>query len=98
MAKFLILWRVDTMRVPENIKEQMTLSAKLLDMVKEDFKKGLLDWGEFVGGNVGYAIAEGTEQEIALTLAKYMPYVRFKVKPVLSLSQVEEVMKTLSQA
>ncbi|KCZ71098.1 hypothetical protein ANME2D_03130 [Candidatus Methanoperedens nitroreducens] len=98
MARFLILWRVDTMKVPESPEEQMTLSTKLMNMVKEDLKRGMLDWGGFVGGHVGYAIAEGTEQEIALALAKYSPYIKFKVNPVLSVSQVDEIMKAMSKA
>ncbi len=98
MSKFLILWETDTCRIPENPEEQMALFARLMDMVREDFKIGMVDWGEFAGGHTGYAISEGTEQEIALALMKYSPYVKFVVHPVLSASQVEENMKALSQA
>ena len=98
MAKFLILWESDTTRMPESPEEQMVLFNRLMNMVDEDFKSGMLDWGEFVGGGAGYVISEGTEQELALALMKYSPYMKFKVHPVLSASQVEEIMKALSQA
>ena len=96
MAKFLILWESDTTRMPESPEEQMVLFNRLMNMIDEDFKSGMLDWGEFVGGGAGYVISEGTEQELALALMKYSPYMKFKVHPVLSASQVEENMKALS--
>ena len=98
MAKFLILWESDTTRMPESPEEQMVLFNRLMNMVDEDFKSGMLDWGEFVGGGAGYVISEGTEQELALALMKYSPYMKFKVHPVLSVSQIEEIMKAMSQA
>lgn len=98
MAKFLILWEMDTTKLPESPEEQMALFTRLLDMVKEGFKSGsMTEWGEFVGGNAGYCIAEGTEQEIALAIMKYSPYVKFEVHPTLSVSQVEENMKALGE-
>lgn len=69
-----------------------------MNMVDEDFKSGMLDWGEFVGGGAGYAINEGTEQDLALGLMKYSPYIKFKVYPVLSASQTVDNIKALSQA
>jgi len=56
-----------------------------------------VDFGEFPGSHKGYAISECTEQEISLALMKYGPFVKFKVFPSVSLSQIEENMKTLSQ-
>jgi hypothetical protein len=57
-----------------------------------------LDWGIFVGRNQGYAVSEGTEQEVDLSLLKYSPYVKFKVYPLLSVDQELENIKKLSQA
>lgn len=98
MTKFLILWKDDMSRIPEDIEEQMALYARLVNLVKEDFKSGMLDWGEFVGGHAGYAIAEGIEQEIALALTKYMPYLKFKAYSVISIEQVEEILKAQPKA
>ena len=99
MTKFLILWESDMNRVPVDPKERITNWTMLLNMVKDDFKSGgLTDWGEFAGGGRGYSIAEGTEQEIYMALSRYVPYVKFEVHPILSMSQMEEMMKAGSQA
>jgi hypothetical protein len=99
MAKFLTLWELDTTRLPVDPKERITNWTMLLNMVKDDLKSGrTTDWGEFAGGGRGYAIGEGTEQEIHMALSRYVPYLKFEVYPVLSMSQIEEMMKALSRA
>jgi hypothetical protein len=97
MTKFLVLWKLDASKLPEKPEEQISLYIKQLNMVKEDLTKNKLDWGLFAGSNSGYSIVEGTEQEIDFTSLKYQPYVKFKVYPVLSVDQVLENIKKLSQ-
>ncbi len=97
MTKLLGLWKEDTAKMPVSPEEQITLSTNLLNMIKEDFKIGG-DWGEFVGGGAGYFVTEGTEQEVALVLMKYSPYIKFKLFPVLSVEQVLENIQKISQA
>ena len=97
MAKFLTLWEVDTNRVPVDPKERITHWTMLLNLVKDDLKSGG-DWGEFAGGGRGYAISEGTEQEIYMSLSRYVPYIKFEVHPIISINQIEEMMKAGSQA
>ncbi len=84
--------------MPDKPEEQISLFTRLLNMVKEDFEIGVLDWGIFPGGDAGYSVFEGTEQDIALDLQKYSPYVKFKVYPVLSVEQESEIVKKLSKA
>lgn len=100
MAKFLILWELDTTKMPVDPKEIVTVRTKLLNMVKDDLKSGALtDWGRFVGENGGYAIGEGTEEEVEITTARYVPYVKFKkTSSILTVTQVGEVMKTMLEA
>lgn len=95
MTKFLILWELDTTRIPESPVKQMILFNRLMNMVDEDLKSGMLNWGESLNGHTGYVINEGTEEELALVLMRYTPYVKFKVHPVLSTSQVKENIKAL---
>ena len=98
MAKFLILWENDMTKMPTDLKELVTLRSKMLSMIKDDLKSGRMkDWGKFAGENTGYAIAEGTEEEIEKATARYVPYVKFKVQAILSASQIEEVFKALLQ-
>ena len=69
-----------------------------MNMIDEDSKSRMLDWGEFVISNRRYAINEGTEQELALALMRYSPHIKFKVHPVFSASHIGKNMKVLSQA
>lgn len=94
MGKYLILWKTNLSRVPEDPKEQLELFGKTLDMVKEDLKNGpTKDFGVFLGGNRGYAIKEGTEEEIAMNTMKYSPLIKCTVHQIISADQVEEIMK-----
>jgi len=68
----------------------------LIGMVKQDMKKGITkDWGAFVGELRGYSIGEGSELELMNSLQQYSPFVHFKVNPIASVSQVDEVIKAL---
>jgi hypothetical protein len=100
MTKFLLLWETDISRAPLDPKERLTGWAKLLNMIKDDVESGKLkDWGEFPGEHAGYAIVEGTEQDVLAGTERYVPYVRFETHPVISVSQVMEIMKqALAQA
>jgi len=98
MAKFLLLWESDITRAPVDPKQRIAGWTMLLNMVKDDLESGKLkDWGSFPGEHAGYCIIEGTEQDILRGTERYVPYVRFKTHTVLSLSQVLESMKALSQ-
>ncbi len=99
MTKFLIIWEVDTTKMPDKPKEHFENMIKLLDMVKKDVGTGRLDFGLFAaGGDAGYSVREGNEKEIHLHLLKYKPYVKFKMFPVLSADQALENVKKASQA
>jgi len=99
MAKFLLLWELDRARMPVDPKERLAGRTMLLNMVKEDIESGrLTDWGAFPGELAGYAIMEGTDQEVLIGTGKYDPYIKFKTHPVLSVNQALESVKALSQA
>ncbi len=97
MGKYLLLWEVDRARIPIDPKERGAGWGLLMAMVRQDIEKGISkDWGAFVGENNGYAIMEGIELEVMNTIAQYVPYCIFKVHPVASESQVNEMIKALS--
>lgn len=98
MGKFLVLWEVDTTKVSDKPEDRYENWIMMLNMVKKDIESGLEDWGMFAGRLSGYSIREGTEQEIALETTKYVPYIKFKAYPVISVDQVLENMTTLSKA
>lgn len=94
MGKYLTLWQLDLSRVPEDPKEQLEFFTKLQNMTKEDLKNGpIKDFGMFLGGDSGYTIEEGTEEEIAMSAMKYSPFVKCTIHPVISTDQIDEIMK-----
>ena len=98
MGKYLYLWEIDRTKIPVDPKERWTGFSMLMEMVKQDIKKGLTkDWGVFAGEHNGYSVVEGTEVEIMNQVQQYTPFVYFKVYPIGSVSQVEEMIKALTK-
>lgn len=99
MTKFLVYWEIDLNWVPESPKERITNWTTLLNMVKNDLEsRKMADWGEFSGEHRGYVIIEGTEQNVDMTLKRYMPYIKFNVHSILSVTQVMDNINALSKA
>jgi hypothetical protein len=98
MGKYLLLWEMDRTKIPVSPKERGVGTGMLLEMVKQDIKKGITkDWGVFVGEHAGYAVVEGTEVEILNNIQQFTPFVYFRVHPIGSVTQVEEMIKTLTR-
>ena len=96
MGKYLLLWQLNPAHVPVNPKERATGWSALMAMVKKDLEKGISkDWGAFIGEGKGYAIAEGSEIEVSMMTQQYTPYVQFETHPIMSMSQVENMIKAL---
>ena len=94
MGKYLIVWEVDMSRVPEDPEEQVEFFGKIQSMLKEDMKNGpTKDFGMFLGGDSGYTIEEGTEEEVAMSAMKYCPFVKCVVQQVISSDQVDKIME-----
>ena len=92
-----MIWNLNLALTPVNPKERGAGFELLMSMVKQDIEKGLSkDWGNFVGEGSGYCIAEGSEVEINKMVQQYAPYVTFKTHPVVSLEQVDEVIKSMT--
>lgn len=97
MGKYLVLWEVAQSTIPIDPKERGGGWSILMAMVRQDIEKGLTkDWGAFVGESSGYAINEGTELEVMKGLQQYVPFCKFKVHPIATPNQVEEMIKALS--
>ena len=97
MARYLVLWDVDQNKIPIDRKERANGWAALMAMVRQDIEKGLTtSWGSFVGETRGYSVNEGTELEVMNGLQQYVPFVNFKVHPLASEDQVDEMIKALT--
>lgn len=98
MARYLALWEGDNSRMPIDPKERASGFQAALGKIKEDMKKGLIkDWGSFVGVPNGFAIYEGSEVDVEKSVQQYAPFYTFKVYPLSSLAQTEELIKALSE-
>ena len=96
MGKYLMIWELNYSLVPVDSRERGAGYEMLIKMVKQDIKNGLAkDWGNFVGEGSGYCIAEGSEVEINKMVQQYSPYVNFKTHAVVSVEQVDEVIKSM---
>ncbi len=98
MGKYLVTWEIDQSKIPVNPQERANAWLALLSMTKQDMQTGLVkDWGTLVGELSGYTINEGSEVDVGKLTQKYVPFLTFKVHQILSLAQVEEVLKSLSK-
>ena len=96
MARYLVLWHIDTTRIPVSPQEQRAILEGSIAMVEQDAKTGISkDWGQFVGGMRGYGIVEGAEVEIATMLQKYTPFVQFELHSVLPVRMMKQVIKAI---
>lgn len=97
MGRYLILWELDKSHVPTDPKQRADGWAFLMEMVKQNIKKGLVkEWGMFVGELRGFDIVEGSEVEIGKMITHYVPFINFQVHPIATLSHVEEILKATS--
>ena len=98
MGRYLVLWEVDQSRAPVDAKERGGAFSLLMAMVRQDREAGMMkDWGAFVGEINGFAVLQGTEVEVGSALMKYVPYVSFKVHPLTTESQSNEIINSLSR-
>jgi len=96
MARFLALWEADDARLPGDPKARGAGYEEALKFIREEMKKGVIkDWGAFVGTTHGFIVYEGTEVEVSNSLQHFIPFYSFKVYPVASVDQAEEMTKAL---
>jgi hypothetical protein len=96
MGKYLLLWRLDPARMPVDPKERAGGWSALMSMVEKDFEKGVIkDWGSFTSEGRGYVVVEGSNIEVGLMTEQYVPYCHFETHPLMSASQIKEMLKAM---
>jgi hypothetical protein len=94
MTKFYMRWHLNPTFIPTNPEERVKLWMSMLELVKADLKSGALsDWGMCSDSSGGYGFAETDEKTLHTTILRWIPYVSFDIKPVLSVDQVMESIK-----
>ena len=98
MAKFIMHWEVDASKTPEDPKERQQQWLAFDELVVQDIKTGKVkDWGIYAGEINGYTIFEGTEIEVQTFMSRWVPFVKFSVKSVLTIEQTIEAVKAMNE-
>ena len=96
MGRYLLLWESDETKIPLDPTARRESWLAACEMVRQDFKSGLVkDWGVLLGQVKGFAIDEGTEEEVQKATLKYIPYFRFQIIPILTVDQQVEAIKSI---
>jgi len=95
MPKFYITFQLNPLTVPVNPEERAKNWLSMLELVKADMRAGLIkDWGWCSDGSCGYTIIEvASEVDLFTALLRWIPYVEFNAKPVMTLDQTIESVK-----
>ena len=97
MGKYLVFWEVDQTKIPIDPKERGGGWSLLMAMVGQDMEKGIVkDWGAYTGENKGYSIYEASKIELMKSLQQYVPFCIFKVHPISTVGDVNEMISSLS--
>ena len=87
-------WQLNPKLIPTLPEERMKLWMSMLEMVRADLKSGTMsDWGICNDSSEAYAFAEGDEKSVHTIILKWIPYVWFDIKPVLTVDQTIESIK-----
>ncbi len=98
MPKYLITWEVDRSKAPIDPKERGALWSGMVEIIKQQMKDGItLDWGCFVGETKGYSIGNQSAVDLAKTLQQFYPLIDFQVQQVMSVDEIGEVAKSLTE-
>lgn len=97
MGKYLVFWEVDQTKIPIDPAERAGGWSLLMAMVGQDLESGMVkDWGAFTGENKGYSIYEVSKIELMKSLAQYVPFCIFKVHPISSVSEANEMISSIT--
>jgi hypothetical protein len=100
MGLYYSRWQLNPVVIIEDPVERAKAWLQMLEMVKADMASGTMKaWGNCADGSGGYAImeAENEEELFGLTL-KWLPYVNFDTRPVITVEQTIEQIKKLASA
>ena len=98
MSQYLLLWELDETKIPISPDERGAAWSPFVDMVRQSMKQGSTKfWGSVAGEPKGFAIFEGDEMALSMHIQQFMPFVKFKVHPIISIDQMDEIAKNLQK-
>jgi hypothetical protein len=87
-------WHLNPLTTPIDPEERVKLWLMMLEEVKNDLKSGKLkEWAICSDSSEGFAISEGDEAMLHTTILRYVPYIIFSIKPVLTVDQTIDSIK-----
>lgn len=98
MAKYMVLWEIDTSRTPEDQKAKKEQYIGFGDMIDKQLKQGIFkDWGVFAGEISGYVIFEGSAEDLHSFTFQWVPFTRFDCREVLTIDQANKITESLPE-
>ena len=95
---YLILWEGDGALMPKDPKERDKLVMGWTERVKKDLESGDTKmWGVSIGGGQGFSITEVDPKDIYAKASTYMPYIKFDIRPMLTIDEMIETMKGMQK-
>lgn len=94
----LILWEANDSLFPLDPEERRKLVMSMAENVKKDVESGATKlWGISAGGGRGFSITEDEPREIYARTAGYFSYIKFELRPMLSIDEMIETLKSMQQ-
>ena len=98
MAKYMVLYEVDTSRTPEDAKKKKAQWLGMLESAARQLKEGVVkDWGGFAGEMSGYVIFEGSAVDLNAYTTMWVPFCRVKVREIMTVNEVIKSIKALPE-
>ena len=102
MPKFYVKWWLspEMTATIHTLEERVKLWLSMLEMIEADIRAGVLkDWGACADLSGGYGIVEvASEADLYTFLLKWIPYVNFDARPVITARQTIESLKKAAAA
>ncbi|MCC6341874.1 MAG: hypothetical protein IT166_06735 [Bryobacterales bacterium] len=89
MARYLMLWELDKSRIPEELEKRKAQHLGFQEIVRQQMKSGeISQWGAYAGETKGFCIVEGSAEDVHKLTGRWVPWVSFEVKELLTIEQV----------
>jgi hypothetical protein len=94
----LTLWETNDSLFPLDPEARMKLVMGMAEGVKKDVESGAIKmWGISAGGGQGFSISEEAPKEIYARTTRFFPYIKFELRPMLSIDEMIETLKSMQQ-
>jgi len=98
MAKYMVLWELDTSKTPEDPKAKKAQILGFHDVVIKQLKEGVIkEWGLFAGEVCGYTILEGSAVDVQTYVASWIPFTKSKIKELMAIDESLRSAKALPE-